>query len=138
MSTPIETKIFECLLLAIAKMSQGFDVAITGDGYVPSDDPFLSVAEVLAPSERQYISEGKPHLHSGVIAAVLRTPVGSDFDYRKARNDAAVIASRLSESSRFRFQGACVRISERPYIGTGYRDGGWYHQPINVSWECQG
>lgn len=136
MSTPIDTKIWECLLQALEVARGSLPIALPGETFDPASSQYISVSDVVLEPTRTYIGEGQPYLREGILALTLRTPITLAYGYRKARHDAALIAGTLSDASRFNFQGVCVRVTSEPSVLTGFRDGSWWHQPINVSWEC--
>lgn len=136
MTATIEAKIWECLLLLTGTVRGSLPVAMPGDDYKPGDDPLISVTDVKIPPARVFIAEGQEYQWSGTLSLVLRTPVGIKLDYRRANYAASQIAARVSDASRFWFQGVCLRVTSSPSPGTAYRDGGWFHQPINIQWEA--
>lgn len=136
MSMPIETSIWEILLEVIEHVRGPTPVAMPDGDYRPTNLPYISVSDVSVAPQRQFIEENQPYHREGVLALVLRTPVGDTFDYRNMKYEAGMIASRVNDSTRFWKHGVCIRIASAPSVETGYRDSGWWHQPVNIPWEC--
>lgn len=129
------TKIWMALKAAVGVASGGLPIAWPGQVFDPAGRAFLAVAETRGAPERRSLRGSDPHRLRGVLIIRLSVPAGSDQQPEVWREAAAEIGAQFPADRWLDFEGQRLRVRENAEVGTGYRDGGWWHIPVSIKWE---
>jgi hypothetical protein len=130
-----ETLIWMALRAGIDAARGSIPAAWPGDGYTPGSAAYLSVADPNAPPVRLFIGNETAHEYRGILSLVYRAPL-SGFVYEVHREAVGQIIAAFPENRCLRFHGMRITIPNRPSLQSSYRDGGWFHIPINIPFEA--
>lgn len=133
MAAAIETSIWLALRSRIETLpfTPGLAMAFPASVFQPSG-PYIAVGGVSAAPERVMVNRGA-HERNGTLSLTHVAPLGQDASvYVQA---AATIAAHFPDDLRIRYGDACVRVTAWPSIPGGYRDGGWWHEPVLIPWQ---
>lgn len=93
--------------------------------------PYLSVNNIITPPRRIMVGKGA-HDRTGTLTIVLVYPIGADVSV--SMEIAGNIAAHFPEDYCMAFGGVSVKCRTKAHVQEGYRDGGWWRVPINISW----
>lgn len=102
-----------------------------GDGYQPGAVAYLSVSGSILPPLRRVIRNDGKHEYAGILPLVLRTPLAG-MVYEVQLEAAGQIAAAFPERREHMFRGVTISHPNLPTLPSGYRDGSYFHQPINI------
>ena len=133
-----DTEIWLALRARIQTAADPLPVAWPGEAFTPPTSgadllPYLAVGKVSAPPRRVLISKGK-HDRSGSVTLVYVAQLGNPAEFYVEK--AAQIAAHFEEDTLMRFDGGCLRVTQRPHVVDGYRDAGYWRTPVIVPWQC--
>ena len=117
MSAKTETSIWIAIKSRIDGLSLNYDIAWPGERFTPGAKPYLRLGRVSATPTREFISDGKPHNHTGSIIITLVYPIGpsvSAFD-----QIGATIAEHFRDGTQMRYGDVCVTVTSYPHMQEG-------------------
>ena len=133
MSAEIETSIWLALVAHLEDAADGRAIVQPAEEYTPTPGTdFLDVGRVDSPPERVLLNGGA-HRRRGTFIVTPVCALGQDSAFYL--QTAAAIASHFAEDTQLRYNGVCVRVTARPHVAEGYRDGGWFRTPVLIRWE---
>jgi len=129
----VETKIWLALKARVQSLPSDLFVSYPASVYRPGKDAYIAVGRAIVAPRRVYIKRGK-HERTGTLTLSHVAPIGQDLAvYEEA---AAAIAAHFPEDANLEYSDVCVRIVSAPHVVEGFREGGWWRTPVNISWRC--
>lgn len=135
----IETSIWLALQSRVNMLPVTYAKAWPGEKFTPPNSnglpaPYLRIANITSPPDRQLIDSGKPYRRNGRLIITLVYPLGQNISvYNQV---AGLIAQHFSDKVKMRFGNVCVSITDYPHCQDGYEDNGYWTVPVSIQWEC--
>lgn len=100
--------------------------------YSPTGAAYLSIGGVSIDPQRVFIGRGA-HERNGTLGITYIAPLGQDSSvYTQI---AGLIAAHFPDDLKIRYGDICLRVTSYPTIPGGYREGGYWHEPVTIPWQ---
>lgn len=127
-----DTKISMAVREKVATVTE-LPIAWPREDFEPTG-PYLMVGEVKGEPERLTI--GGRHRHPYSLMMQMMVPIKDKGTSLVTDEAAALIAAQFQTDERLEFQGMSVRVTQRPHVMEGFREGAWWQTPIRVRFEA--
>ena len=111
----------------------GPPLAFQGRPFLVDGRDYVRVGEVSTDPVRINIAHDQPHDRTGflMLVCVYNVRDGADYALRTSW-----IANKFTEGQTLEHDGACVTITNQPFIMPGYEDDTYWCIPIRIPWRC--
>lgn len=111
----------------------GPPLAFQGRPFLVDGRDYVRVGEVTTDPVRLAINHDRTHSRTGflMLIGVYNVRAGADYALRTSW-----IANKFTEGQTLTYDGACVTITNQPFIMPGYEDDTYWCIPIRIAWQC--